>query len=71
MGTKCTSLLVDLFLYSYSFYKTLSKQNTQTKAFNHAFRYIDDVLPINNPNFGNWILEIKEATETASPVFVS
>ena len=41
--------------------------------FNLTYRYIDDVLFINNPDFSNWIpliyppeLEIKETTETAS-----
>jgi hypothetical protein len=45
-------------------------------SFNHTFRYIDDVLSINNPNFHNYVpliypdeLEIKDATE--SDIFVS
>jgi hypothetical protein len=39
-------------------------------SFNHTFRYIDDVLSINNHNFHNYVhliypdeLEIKDATE--------
>ena len=30
-------------------------KNTETKALNLTFVYIDDVLSINNPNFVNWI----------------
>jgi hypothetical protein len=40
-------------------------------SFNHAFRYIDDVLSINNNNFHNYVhlvysdeLEIKATTES-------
>jgi hypothetical protein len=40
-------------------------------SFNHTFRYIDDVLPINNHNFHNYVhliypdeLEIKDTTES-------
>jgi hypothetical protein len=42
-----------------------------TKTFNHTFRYIDDVLSINNHNFHNYVyliypdeLEIKDTTES-------
>ena len=71
-------LLVDLFLYSYEaeFIQNLIKDKTITdaKAFNLiTFRYIDDVLSVNNPNVASWIplfnpkeLKIKETTETAS-----
>ena len=41
------------------------------KSFNFTYRYIDDVLSINNPSFAQWLpsiyppeLEIKETTET-------
>jgi hypothetical protein len=33
----------------------IQRQNTKAKAFNLNFRYIHDVLSINNPNFANWI----------------
>jgi hypothetical protein len=33
----------------------MQRQNTKAKAFNLNFRYIHDVLSINNPNFANWI----------------
>ena len=48
MGTNCAPPLADLFLYSYAFHKT---RITEIKAFNITFRYIDDVLSINNPYF--------------------
>jgi hypothetical protein len=42
-------------------------------SFNHTFRYIDDVLSINNHNFHNYVhliypdeLDIKGTTETAN-----
>jgi hypothetical protein len=55
MGKKLCFLLVDLFLYSYKaeFTQNLIKDKTITdaKAFNLiTFRYIDDVLSVNNPN---------------------
>ena len=68
-------LSLSIFFYTpvrLSFYQN-QKQNTDTKAFNLTFRYIDDVLQINNPNFVNCILliyhkdiEITKTTETAS-----
>jgi hypothetical protein len=42
-----------------------------TVSFNNTFRYIDDVLSINNQNFNNYVhmiytdeLEIKDTTES-------
>ena len=62
MGTNCALLLVDLFLYSY-----------EARAFNFTYRYIDDVLSINNSRFAEFLpliyppeLEVKETTDTAS-----
>jgi hypothetical protein len=55
MGTNCPPLLADLFLYSYEaeFVQKLLQNNNKKLAvsFNHTFRYIDDVLSINNHNF--------------------
>ena len=58
MGTNCAPLLADLFLYSH---------------FNFTYRYIDDVLSINNSRFAEFLpliyppeLEVKETTDTAS-----
>ena len=79
MGTNCAPLLADLFLYSYEseFIQQLIKDKKvkEARSFNLTYRYIDDVLSINNPEFANWIpliyppeLEIKETTDTASSV---
>ena len=58
MDTKCAPLLTELFLYSYEaeFVKKLLRDNNKKLAvsFNHTFRYIDDVLSINNHNFHNY-----------------
>ena len=74
MGTNCAPLLADLFLYSYEaeFIQTLIKSGKRhlAKSFCFTYRYIDDVLSINNPKFGNYIddiypaeLEIKDTTD--------
>ena len=74
MGTNCAPLLADLFLYSYEaeFIQTLIKSGKRhlAKSFCFTFRYIDDVLSINNPTFGDYIniiypveLEIKDTTD--------
>jgi hypothetical protein len=71
----CSMLLTDLFLYSYEaeFVQELLRDNKKELAvcFNHTFRYIDDVLSINNHNFHNYVhviypdeLEIKDTTES-------
>ena len=58
LGTNCAPLLADIFLYS---------------RFNLTYRYIDDVLSINNPEFENYLgqmypaeLEIKDTTESTT-----
>jgi hypothetical protein len=67
--------LLDLFLYSYEaefVQKLLQDYNKKLAvSFNHTFRYIDDVLSINNHNFHNYVhltypdeLEIKDTTES-------
>lgn len=52
MGTNCTSLLDDLFLYFYEaefIHRLVQEKNKALAvAFNYTFRYIDDVLSINN-----------------------
>jgi hypothetical protein len=74
MGTNCAPFYADLILYSYEaefLQKLLRDANKKTAvSFNHIFRYIDDVLSINNCNFHNYVhliypdeLEIKDATE--------
>jgi hypothetical protein len=68
MGTNCAPLLAE-------FVKKLLQDNNKKKnpavSFNHTFRYIDDVLSINNNNFHNYVhvvypdeLEINDTTES-------
>ena len=75
MGTNCAPLLADIFLYSYEAEFIQSLLSTWRKQlasrFNFTYRYIDDVLSINNPEFENYLgqmypveLEIKDATES-------
>jgi hypothetical protein len=73
MGTNCAPLLAALFLYSYEadFIQGLLKKNEKKLAFNFTFRYIDDVLSLNNFRFGDFVdriypieLEIKDTTDT-------
>ena len=77
MGTNCAPLLADLFLYSYEseFLQKLVKDKRihEARAFNFTYRYIDDVLSINNSRFAEFLpliyppeLEVKETTDTAS-----
>ena len=74
MGTKCAPLLADLFLYSYEadFIQGLLQKNEKklARSFNFTFRYIDDVLSLNNSRFGDFVdhiypieLEIKDTTD--------
>ena len=75
MSTNCAPLLVDIFLYSYEadFIQSLIPTGKKKLAsqFNFTYRYIDDVLSINNPDFENYLcqmysaeLEIKNSTES-------
>jgi hypothetical protein len=77
MGTNCAPLLADLFLHSYEseFLQKLVKDKKihEARAFNFTYRYIDDVLSINNSRFAEFLpliyppeLEVKETTDTAS-----
>ena len=58
MGTNCAPLLADIFLYSYEaeFMQSLLSAGKKRLAsqFNFTYRYIDDVLSINNPDFENY-----------------
>ena len=77
MGTNCAPFLSDLFLYSCEseFLPKLVKDKKihEARAFNFTYRYIDDVLSINNSRFAEFLpliyppeLEVKETTDTAS-----
>ena len=75
IGKNCAPLLADIFLYSYEadFIQSLLSTGRKQLAsrFNFTYRYIDDVLSINNPEFENYLgqmylveLEIKDTTES-------
>ena len=77
MGTNCAPLLADLFLYSYEaeFEQSLLQAGKKHLAqqFNFTYRYIDDVLFLNNTKFAEYLefiypreLKIKESTETTA-----
>ena len=76
-GYELCPLLADLFLYSYEseFLQKLviDKKIHEARAFNFTYRYIGDVLSINNSRFAEFLpliyppeLEVKETTDTAS-----
>jgi hypothetical protein len=75
MHINCASLLTDFLLYSYKadFLQGLLKKNEKklARSFNFTFRYIDDVLLLNNSNFWDFVdriypieLEIRDTTDT-------
>ena len=74
MRTNCAPLLADIFLYSYEAEFIHSLPSTDRKQlasrFNFTYRYINDVLSINNPEFENYMgqmypveLEIKNSAK--------
>ena len=75
MGTNCTPLLANIFLYEAEFIQSLLSAGNEhlTSQFTFTYRYIDDVLSINNQAFQNYLsqmypaeLEIKDTTETSA-----
>ena len=62
MGTNCSPLVADLFLFCYvrDFMMSLSddKQADVIDAFNTTSRYLDDILDINNVYFDNMVRQI-------------
>ena len=58
MGTDCVPLLANLYLFKfeYTFMKNLLK--TIFPRPDNTFRYIDDLLILNNPSFDNRIKTI-------------
>ena len=58
MGTSCAPLLADIFLYSYEveFKQALLSfgKNWLASQLNFTYKYIDDVLSINNSDFENY-----------------
>ena len=75
MGTNCAPLLADLYLYYYE-YKFMNKLITSkhlnlARLFNQTYRYIDDLISINNASFEKHVkdiyppcLELKNTTES-------
>ena len=59
IGMNCAPLLTDLFLHAYEadFLQGLLKYKDRELAqtFNSSFRYIDDVLSLNNFQFGDYL----------------
>ena len=62
MGTNCTPLVADLFLYCYErdFMLLLNRNNDTQKidAIYNTSRYLDDILKVDNPFFPNLIHSI-------------
>ena len=67
--------LVTVYSYQSEFLQKLVKDKKihEARAFNFTYRYIDDVLSINNSRFAEFLpliyppeLEVKETTDTAS-----
>ena len=63
MGTNCAPLIADLFLYCYEsqFMSKISKDSSRhdlIQKFNNTFRYLDDILALNNDDFNTYIHEI-------------
>ena len=54
MGTNCAPLLADIFLYFIQSLLSTGKKKLASQ-FNFIYRYIDDVLSINNPDFENYL----------------
>ena len=77
MGTNCAPLIADMFLYSYEaeFIQSLLSTGRKQLAsrFNFTYRYLDDILSINNQEFENYLgqmypveLSIKDTTESTT-----
>ena len=76
IGTNCVPLHADLFLYSYETYFIhqlhKKKEKKLIRSFHFMFRYIDDVISVNNSKFDDFVdsiylieSEIKDVTYTA------
>ena len=62
MGTNCTPLLADFFLYSYEneFLNSMIRSGHRrlARSFNLCYRYIDDLIVFNNKKFLVYLKEI-------------
>ena len=74
MGTNCAPLVADLFLFCYERDFMLSlTDNNQTdiiEAFNSTYRYLDDLLNIDNPYFEQICLFVFVALRPMSTAMV-
>ena len=64
MGMCCAPLLANLFLmsYEYRFMEVLEKENpSHARLFGFTFRYIDDLISVNNPVFESYLQKIYPA----------
>ena len=65
MGTNCTPLVADLFLFCYErdFMLSLSDKNQTDiiEAFNSTYKYLDDLLNIDSPYFEQMVGQIYPA----------
>ena len=58
-STDCAPLVADLFLFSFEFMKIqISNDLPLARKLNRTFRYIDDLLTLNNPGFCTFIDQI-------------
>ena len=84
MGINCAPLVADLFLFCYErdFMTSLSNDNQADiiQAFNSTFRYLDDLLNIENPYFEGMVSQIHppelqlnktNTSDTEPPSFIS
>jgi hypothetical protein len=60
MGTNCAPLISDLFLYSYEtdIIDLKKKEKKLAQSINFTFRYMDDVISLNNSRFGDFVYRI-------------
>ena len=68
MGTNCTPLLADLFLYSYEneFLDNMIRSCSRrlARSFNLCYRYTDDLIVFNNKKFFDYLKEIHQSQLT-------
>ena len=62
VGTNCAPLLADLFLYSYEsefLHKMIRSGHIRlARSFNLCYRYIDDLIVVDNKKFLDYLKEI-------------
>ena len=78
VATNSAPLLADLFLHTFEYdfmINTLKKDMTKAIQFSNTFRYIDDLLSVNNEEFENYIntiypseLELKNTSTSTAEV---